>query len=99
MYGISAVFTNYDLFIRDRGLKERMEKDPVASQIIDNLTEAGVLRSKEDEEEEEEAVDSLMDAVEVHQRTLREEIIDSEKNEMIFREMKEIMDSMTEQSA
>ena len=99
MYSIGAVFTNYDWFMRDPGLKERIEKDPVANQIIDNLTEAGVLRSKEDEEEEEETDDLLMDAVEVHQKTLREEIIDREKNELISKEMKEILDNMAERSA
>lgn len=60
----------------------------MANLIIANLTAAGVLKG---EDEEEEVIDTLMEAVKIHQEALREEMIDREKSELIIAELQEIL--------
>ena len=86
-------YANYDRYIFDNNLDESVDNDAMANMIIANLTAASVLKG-EDDEEEEEAIDMLMEAVKEHQETLREEMIDREKSELAMEEMKEILYSI-----
>ena len=88
------------------GQKEQLEilyntfdKAINANLIIANLTAAGILKGEDDEEEEEKAIDVLMEAVKKHQETLMEDMIDREKSELAIEEMKEILDSRVESKA
>ena len=83
-------YANYDRYIFDLDMDESVDNNAMANLIIANLTAAGVLKG-EDDEEEEEAIDILMEAVKEHQETLREEMIDREKSELAMEEMKEIL--------
>ena len=84
-------YANYDRYIFDNNLDENVDNDAMANLIIANLTAAGVLKGEDDEEEEEEVIDSLMEAVRIHQEALREEMIDREKNELFIAEINEIL--------
>ena len=91
-------YANYDRYIFDYDLDESVDNDTMANLIIANLTAAGVLKG-EDDEEDEEVIDALMEAVKEHQETLREDMIDREKSELAIEEMKEILDSRVESKA
>lgn len=84
-------YANYDRYICDYDLSEWIDNDAMANLIIANLTAAGVIKGEDDGEEEEEAIDALMEAVKEHQEALREEMIDREKSELIMAEIKEIL--------
>ena len=86
-------YANYDRYIFDECPEETMGMDSnaYANLIIANLTAAGVLKGEDDEEEEEETIDMLMEAVTEHQETLREDMIDREKSELVIKEIKEIL--------
>lgn len=87
-------YANYDRYIVDHNLDESADNYAMANLIIANLTAAGVLKGEDDEEEAEEAIDELLEAVKAHQETLREEIIDRVKSELAIEEIKEILDNM-----
>ena len=84
-------YANYDRYIFDNDLDESVDNDAMANLIIANLTAAGVLKGEDDEKEDEEAIDALMEAIKEHQETLREDMIDREKSELVIEEIKEIL--------
>ena len=86
-------YANYDRYSFDHNLDESVNNDAMANLIIANLTAAGVLKGEGNEEEEEEAIDALMEAVKEHQETLREDMIDRKKSELAIKEIKEILDN------
>ena len=66
-----------------------------ADDIIERLIAAGVLKS--DDEEDEEAVDRLMEAIRIHQEELRENRIDMEESERVIAEIQKIIDDDTKE--
>lgn len=74
-------YANFERFLADG------EKG-VADSILEALTAAGVLKG---DDEEEEAVDGLMETIRVHEEELREKRIDLEESERSVREIWEII--------
>ena len=77
-------YANYDRFLAEG-------EEAAADAVLQRLIDAGVL--KEDDEEEEEAVDGLMEAIRVHQEELRENKINIEESEKAIAEIREMIDS------
>ena len=85
-------YANYDRYIFDYDLDERVDNDAMAERIIDILVAAGILKSEEDDEEEEsEAVDELLKAIKASQKDLREDMIDKKKSGFTVEEVKEVL--------
>ena len=74
-------YANYDRFLAEG---EETAVDAVLQRLID----AGVLK-----DEEEEAVDGLMEAIRVHQKELKENKINIEESEKAVAEIREMIDS------
>lgn len=79
-------YANYDRFMADG------DDGATDNDIIERLTAAGVLK---DDDEEEEAVDELMEAIRIHQKELRESKINMEESERTIAEIQEIVDGET----
>lgn len=59
---------------------------------MQRLIAAGVLKGEDEEEEQEEAVDELMEAIRIHQEELRENKINAEGSEKTITEIQEIIE-------
>ena len=82
----SAAF-DYDLF-------ERVNNDPTADRIIDDMTAAGIFKTEEEEEEEEKAVDELLKALKEHQLAWKAEMYGIKKNRLTVEEVKEALSEL-----
>ena len=82
----SAAF-DYDLY-------ERVNNDPTADRIIDDMTAAGIFKTEEEEEEEEKAIDELLKAIKEHQKTWKAEMYGIKKNELTVEEVKEVLSEL-----
>lgn len=80
-------YANFDRFLADG-------EDSVADAILQTLIAAGVLKGDVEEEEKDEAIDGLMEAIRIHQEELREEAIDQEGTKNAIAEIQEIIDSL-----
>ena len=88
-------YANYDRYIFDYDLNDRVDNDEMAERIIDKLVAAGILKSEDDEEEEEdEAVDELLKAIKERLKAWKEERIDRKKSGFTVEEVKEILDGL-----
>ena len=81
-------YANYDRFLADG-------EEGVGDAILQRLIAAGVLKD-DDEEEKEEAVDGLMEALRNHQEELRENKLDIEGSKKTIAEIQEIIDGLSE---
>lgn len=81
-------YADYDRFLADG------EEGGASDAILQALIAAGVLKGNDEDEEEEkdEAVDGLMEAIRIHQEEMREKKIDAEESEKTIAEIQEIID-------
>ena len=78
-------YANYDRFLADG-------EEGAGDAILQRLIAAGVLKGDDEEEEKEESVDGLMEAIRIHQEELKEYEIDIEGSKKIISEIQEIIE-------